>query len=570
MQALPIPECKWPESEKCQSSTGTSTQSGLSFSDSESCLKNLLLRGQALQEPVSVLVTGPPGSGKSTIVSTCVRHGGFRAIRLLPSDLAVDEAGALERIVTEAFRETKSKLDIPYSGVKRSNAPASVAVIFEDMDLWVPWNADSPGALRMIAALSEELSALHERPTFAAAFIGTACQSEKVHPNLKSRRRIPRVLSMQPLSFEQRRDLSLRWLDEPSVHNFESAKTLATQIASRTPGFMAVDLKKLFSECDRFQRRSESEAPPAVMHESSTSVWLREATRLVQPLLLTTVGGSLLSAQEVSISREPLYGLNLPIRQLQECLTSVFNLQPKSDARLKQSTTALLRLGAIKGLVLFGPSGSGKSAMARQSLQMVAKSGVNVLRVESASVVSSVVGEAERNITNLFSVARAIAPSVLFVENIDLLAPSRRKVGAEEDTGDLTASQVFSRLTGTFLTEIDGFNNQDDRATVFVMTTTKALHLVDTALLRPGRLEIHIPVPLPDSHAREQILRSVLHDTRPQAKDRLSANVILNYSEFAERATEWSAPKLRALGREVILGASRTSREKSRPVLNGG
>src|SRR5215204_5578670 len=161
---------------------------------------------------------------------------------------------------------------------------------------------------------------------------------------------------------------------------------------------------------------------------------------------------------------------------------------------------AFSRLGVEppRGVLLYGPPGCGKTYL----VKAVAGTGqANVLSVKGAELLSKWVGESERAVRELFRRAREAAPTLVFLDEIDALAPIR---------GQATDGGTTDRVVAALLTELDGV---EPLRNVVVVGATNRPDLVDPALLRPGRLERIIYVPPPDAEARAAILRATALNT---------------------------------------------------------
>ncbi|KAK8106280.1 AAA family ATPase [Apiospora kogelbergensis] len=145
-----------------------------------------------------------------------------------------------------------------------------------------------------------------------------------------------------------------------------------------------------------------------------------------------------------------------------------------------------------KGVMLYGPPGCSKTMTAQA---MATESGFNFFAVKGGELLNMYVGETERSIRNLFCRAREASPSIIFFDEIDSLASSRSGPGGATSGGGVQA-------VTTLLTEMDGFEELGD---VFVLAATNRPDALDPALLRPGRFDVMIYVPLPDEKAREAI-----------------------------------------------------------------
>jgi SpoVK/Ycf46/Vps4 family AAA+-type ATPase len=176
-------------------------------------------------------------------------------------------------------------------------------------------------------------------------------------------------------------------------------------------------------------------------------------------------------------------------------------------ARLKQlvtwpwqhaATFARMGVSAVPGILLHGPSGCGKSMLAQV---IAAEARASFVHVHATDIFSAYLGESEARLRAVFARARRAAPCILFLDELDAMAAQR---GHGEEGGD--ASSVYARVLSTLLNEMDGIGGR--AAQVLVLAATNRIEAVDAALLRPGRLQEQVLVPLPDPHADlEPILR---------------------------------------------------------------
>ncbi|MEM4137702.1 MAG: ATP-binding protein [Candidatus Anstonellaceae archaeon] len=201
------------------------------------------------------------------------------------------------------------------------------------------------------------------------------------------------------------------------------------------------------------------------------------------------------------------------------------------------------KLDPVKGILLFGPPGSGKtliiSALAKE-LQ------IPFYYVKCSDILSSWYGESEKNISELFSIARKNAPCIVFIDEIDAIARSR-DLFFQDDIGP--------RILSVLLTEMDGIKSSTSKP-VIIIGATNAPDKLDSAILRPGRLDKIIYMPLPDMEARKEILK--IHTKNLQ----LDADV--NLEQIAQLTENFSGADLANLVQEAKRLAIRESRAKNR------
>jgi transitional endoplasmic reticulum ATPase len=192
------------------------------------------------------------------------------------------------------------------------------------------------------------------------------------------------------------------------------------------------------------------------------------------------------------------------------------------------------------GLLLYGPPGTGKTMLARAIAHEIDST---FFVISPAQVLSKWVGEAEQNIRKLFEAAKAEDKAVIFVDEIEALAPRRKS----------DSSSVMQRVVPQILQELEGFDRQADRCLLFVGATNRPW-LLDEAMLRPGRFDSRVYIPLPDAPARYRMLEMYLAERRPVAGDvdlgvlcdRLEGYSGADIRSLAERAA--ARPFMEAIG----------------------
>jgi transitional endoplasmic reticulum ATPase len=188
----------------------------------------------------------------------------------------------------------------------------------------------------------------------------------------------------------------------------------------------------------------------------------------------------------------------------------------------------------VRGILMFGAPGTGKTLLAKA---VATESEANFIAVRGPEAFSKWVGESEKFVREIFRKARSASPCIIFIDEIDSLAPVR---GEEEGT------RVAERVVNQLLTEMDGMQNMKD---VVVIAATNRIDIIDPALLRPGRFDKLLEVPMPEEATRLEILK--IHTKRMPLADEVDLKTL------AKQTEGYSGADLEALCREAGMVALR-------------
>lgn len=450
---------------------------------------------------LGVLVSGPEGAGKATLVRSAAAAAGARCVELVaPAVAAVEPAAAAER-VRAAIAQARS-------GGAGADAPAVLLV--HDAHALLP--AADPPPLATLVLDELRVATAPGGP----ALVVTSAEPEALDPRLRAPDLVDRELSVGLPDAATRRALLERLLaDVPRADDVDLGA-----VAARTPGFVVADLAAVRREAAvSAALRGTGTEPTEQVRQSD----LLDAVGSVRPISLSgggTLGSGGLTLDDVGDMTEVKAALTeavlWPLRH------------PDSFARLG--------VDAPRGVLLYGPPGGGKTFL----LRALAGSGdLNVFAVKGAELLDKYVGESERAVRELFRRAAEAAPALIFLDEVDALAPRR---GGSTDAG------VADRVVAALLTELDGATPLRE---VVVVGATNRPELIDPAMLRPGRLERLVFVPPPDADARADILRAAGRDV-PLAED-------VDLDALASELDGYSAADCAALLREAALTAMRES-----------
>lgn len=450
-----------------------------------------LLEKLGAKPHLGVLVTGPAGVGKARLVlAVCA---GRRVVILDGPDTGALAADDRHRAVARAVSEVTAG-----GGV----------LLVTDIDALLP-EPPEPVSTLVLGELRKAVAAP------GVALVATSQAPDSVDPRLRAPDLCDRELGLSLPDAATRRALLEVLLRDVPAEELELG-----EIADRTPGFVRADLAALVREAAlrAAARASEDGNPPALTQADFTG-----ALTVIRPL-------SRSNTEEVAVGSVTLEDVGDMVATKQALTEAVLWPLQHPD------TFARLGVEPPRGVLLYGPPGCGKTFVVRA----LASSGrLSVHAVKGAELMDKWVGSSEKAVRELFRRARDSAPSLVFLDEVDALAPRR---GQSFDSG------VSDRVVAALLTELDGIEPLRD---VVVLGATNRPDLIDPALLRPGRLERLVFVEPPDADARFEILRTAAKSVP------LSPEVDLK--ALATDLDGYSAADCVALLREAALTAMRRS-----------
>lgn len=448
-----------------------------------------VLRTLGATPRLGVLVTGPAGGGKATLVrSVCASR---TLVAVDGPTVGATEATTRLRTVADAVARTRS---------------AGGVLLITDVDALLPAEPEPVAAL----ILDELRTGIADG---RIALVATTAEPVRLDARLRDPSLCDRELVIGlPDAATRARLLSAILSNVPTDGDLD-----LTSVASRTPGFVAGDLAALAREAAlRAATRASSEkSAPSLRTED-----LLGALDVIRPV-------SRSDSPEVALGSITLADVGDMVETKQALTEAVLWPLQHPD------TFARLGVDPPRGVLLFGPPGCGKTFVVRA---LAASGQLSVHTVKGAELMDKWVGSSEKAVRDLFARARESAPSLIFLDEVDALAPRR---------GQSTDSGVGDRVVAALLTELDGVEPLQD---VVVLGATNRPDLIDPALLRPGRLERLVFVPPPDADARGDILRATGRDVPLDGVD---------LDELATDLEGYSAADCSALLREAALSAMR-------------
>lgn len=421
-----------------------------------------------IEAPKGVLLYGPPGTGKTLLAKAVANESNAHFISISGPEIMSKFYGESEARLREIFKEAKEK---------------SPSIIFiDEIDSIAPKREEVTGEVerRVVSQLLSLMDGLEARGKVIV--ISATNRPNAIDPALRRPGRFDREIEIKVPDKKGRKDiLMIHTRNMPLSDDVNLDK-----IAAISHGYVGADLEYLCKEAAmKCLRRllpelnlEDEKLPPEtldklVVNDEDYQNALKE---------VTPSGMREVFIENPDVSWEEVGGLETVKRELQEAVEWPMKY-PMLYSKLGHRMP--------RGILLHGPSGTGKTLLAKA---VATESEANFISVRGPELLSKWVGESERGIREIFRRARQASPCVIFFDEIDSIAPIRG-VGGE--------TAVTERVVSQLLTELDGIESLRG---VVVLAATNRADMIDTALLRPGRFDKIILVPLPDKEGRKKIL----------------------------------------------------------------
>jgi transitional endoplasmic reticulum ATPase len=461
--------------------------------------------------PKGVLLHGLPGCGK-TLLARAVAH---------ESDAEFIYVSGPE-IIQKFYGESEAQLRKIFDDA-RKRAPC--IIFFDEIDSLAPKRERVEGEVekRVVAQLLALMDGLKSRGDVIV--MAATNRPNAIDPALRRPGRFDREIAIGIPNEPARREiLQIYARGMPLGEGVDLADLAAT-----THGFTGADLNALCREAAMAALRrqlpelslgSGPVATEALMAMEVKMPDFREALCEVAPSGLREV-----SVEVPNVRWDDVGGLDSVKSALREAIA-----WPLSQPALFER----IGLQPPHGILLYGPPGNGKTLLVKA---LASQSAINFISIKGPELLSKYVGESEQGVRELFARARHAAPCVVFLDEVDALAPRRGQDGR---------SPVTDRVVSQLLTELDGVEALGD---VWVIAATNRLDMIDDALLRPGRLDYRLEVARPDRRARAAILGVGLRK-KPVAEG-------IDLAALAERTEGLSAAEVRFVCDRAALSAIR-------------
>lgn len=435
-----------------------------------------------VEAPKGVLLYGPPGTGKTLLAKAVAGETNSHFLSISGPEIIGKFYGESEERLRQLFKQAEE------------NSPSIVFI--DEIDSIAPKREEVTGEVekRIVSQLLTLMDGMKSRGKVVV--IAATNRPDSIDPALRRPGRFDREIEIGiPDELGRGEILAIHTRGMPLEE-----KVNLQQISRVTHGFVGADLEVLAKEAAmRSLRRIlpdldlEKEKIPAEVLQKIviTEGDFRDALKEVRPSALREV-----IVQVPNVSWDDVGGLE----SLKEELHEAVEWPLKHGEAFKHADVK-----PPKGILLYGPPGTGKTLIAKAVARTTES---NFISIKGPELISKWVGESEKGVREIFRKARMAAPCIIFLDEVDSLAP-RRESGSSD-------SHVTERIVSQLLTEIDGL---EELHNVLIIGATNRVELIDDALLRPGRFDRILQVPLPDAKGRQNILE--IHTKKKPLADKI-------------------------------------------------
>jgi len=459
-----------------------------------------------IDPPKGVLLYGPPGTGKTLIAKAVANESGASFYTINGPEIMSKFYGQSEENLRKIFEEAEK------------NAPS--IIFLDEIDAIAPKRSEVHGEVerRVVSQLLTLMDGLKGRGKLIV--IGATNIPDSIDPALRRPGRFDREIRIDVPDRNGRKEiLQIHTRGMPMSEDCN-----LDELADITYGFVGADLSALAREAAmnalrRYLPEIDLEKPiPVDMLEKMivTMDDFKNAHRGIDPSAMREF-----FVEIPKVSWEDIGGLEEVKQSLREAVEWPLT-QPEVFNRMG--------ITAPRGILLYGPPGTGKTLLAKA---VASESKANFISIKGPEVLSKWVGESEKAVRELFKKARQVAPTIVFLDEIDSIAPRR---------GEFDGSHVTESVVNQLLTSIDGLESMEG---VVIIGATNRPDIIDPGLLRPGRFDRLILIPAPDKRSRLEIFK-IHTKNMPLAKD-------VSLDDLAERCINYSGADIEGLCREAAM-----------------
>ena len=462
-----------------------------------------------IEAPKGVLLYGPPGTGKTLLAKAVAGETNANFTSLSGPEIMGKYYGESEERLREIFKQAEE------------NAPSIIFI--DEIDSIAPKREEVMGEVekRIVSQLLTLMDGMKSRGKVVV--IAATNRPDSIDPALRRPGRFDREIEIGIPDAEGRFEvLNIHTRGMPLEEKVD-----LNAISKITHGFVGADLEALVKEAAmRSLRRimpeidfDQEKIPQNILQKIViTNEDFRDSLKEVRPSALREV-----MVQTPNVTWDDVGGLESLKEELREAIE--WPIKHKEAFEYVDVQTP-------KGILLHGPPGTGKTLIAKAVAKMTES---NFISIKGPELLSKWVGESEKGVREIFRKARQVAPCIVFLDEIDALIPRR---------GDSSDSRVTQNVVSQILTEIDGL---EELHNVLIIGATNRIDMIDPAILRPGRFDRIIEVPLPDSKGRGNIFK-IHTKKKPLAKD-------VDLGKLVERTDGFSGAEIAAIANRAGITA---------------
>ncbi len=468
-----------------------------------------------IEPPRGVLLFGSPGTGKTLLAKAVANESDAHFIYISGPELVSKFVGESEERLRDMFKEAKEK--------------APTIIFMDEIDAIAPKREDATNEVerRMVSQLLTLMDGMGTRGHVIV--VGATNRQNAIDPALRRPGRFDREVEIGIPDRNARKEIL-----QIHTRNMPLAKDVKVdQLADMTHGYTGADIAALAREAAMaslrkvFPKIKDKKSVPndILVNLNVTMGDFMEGMSSIQPSALREV-----FVERPNVHWNDVGGLEAVKAQLKEAVEMPIK-NPEAFERIG--------IRPIKGLLLVGAPGTGKTMLAKA---VATERESNFISIKGPELLSKFVGESERAVREVFRKAKMASPCIIFIDEIDSIAYGRNS--------DSTDSLVIERVVDTLLTEMDGLS---DMKNVFVLAATNRPDIIDPALLRPGRFDKIVEIPMPDEETRIAILE--VHTKRmPLAKD-------VQLAPLAKETEGYTGAEIENIVREAGMSAIREGRD---------
>lgn len=489
-----------------------------------------------IEPPKGVLLYGAPGTGKTLLAKAVASESDVNFITISGPELVSKFVGESEEKLREIF--------------KQANEKAPTIIFMDEIDAIAPKREEATNEVerRMVSQL---LTLMDGMPSRGQVIILAATnRPDSIDPALRRPGRFDREIEIGVPNRDARKQIleihtrNMPFAKGANLNNEEeSRKKFIEYLAGITHGYTGADISALVREAAMATLRrnfpnlnldTEKISADTLSNLVVTKNDFDEAVKNIQPSAL----------REVFVERPNVHWKDIGgMEQVKEELKEAIELPLKNPGLFEK-----MGIRILKGILMVGPPGTGKTLLAKA---IATEREANFISIKGPEVLNKFVGESEKTVREIFRKARLASPCIIFFDELDSIGRSRQSM---ENTGSTEATRG---VLNTLLTEMDGLQELKN---VMVLGATNRPEDLDPSLLRPGRFDRIIDIPMPNVEARYSIFK--IHTKSEEGPGKgMPLDKDVDLRELANMTDNYTGAEIENVCREAGMNAIRNKRD---------